>query len=96
MINIDKAFNTENRSVYEYFVQPGVGLYIPLYQREYSWDTSNIEQLLEDISKGIEDLSDNSTENQIRFLGTIIPLRNQIKITYNHKILKHFLQLLRK
>jgi len=79
MINIDKAFNTENRSVYEYFVQPGVGLYIPLYQREYSWDTSNIEQLLEDISKGIEDLSDNSTENQIRFLGTIITVTESDK-----------------
>ena len=79
MINIDKAFNTENRSVYEYFVQPGVGLYIPLYQREYSWDTSNIEQLLEDISKGIEDLSDSSTENQIRFLGTIITVTESDK-----------------
>jgi len=79
MINIDKAFNTENRSIYEYFVQPGVGFYIPLYQREYSWDTSNIEQLLEDISKGIEDLSDDSTENQIRFLGTIITVTESDK-----------------
>ena len=79
MINIDKAFNTENRSIYEYFVQPGVGFYIPLYQREYSWDSSNIEQLLEDISKGIEDLSDDSTENQIRFLGTIITVTESDK-----------------
>lgn len=79
MINIDKAFNTENRSIYEYFVQPGVGFYIPLYQREYSWDTSNIEQLLEDISKGIEDLSDDSSENQIRFLGTIITVTESDK-----------------
>ncbi|MFD2969964.1 DUF262 domain-containing HNH endonuclease family protein [Sphingobacterium bambusae] len=79
MINIDKAFNTENRSIYEYFVQPGVGFYIPLYQREYSWDTSNIEQLLEDIAKGIEDLSDDSTENQIRFLGTIITVTESDK-----------------
>lgn len=79
MINIDKAFNTENRSIYEYFVQPGVGFYIPLYQREYSWDASNIEQLLEDISKGIEDLSDESTENQIRFLGTIITVTESDK-----------------
>jgi len=79
MINIDKAFNTENRSIYEYFQQPGVGFYIPLYQREYSWDSSNIEQLLEDISKGIEELSDNSTDNQIRFLGTIITVTESDK-----------------
>lgn len=36
MININKAFNSENRSINEYFVQSGVGFYIPLYQREYS------------------------------------------------------------
>jgi hypothetical protein len=71
MINIDNAFNTENRSVFEYYQRPGVGFYIPLYQREYSWDTDNIEQLLEDISKGVENLIEND-ENEIRFLGTII------------------------
>lgn len=79
MINIDKAFNTENRSIYEYFQQPGVGFYIPLYQREYSWDASNIEQLLEDIAKGIEELTDESQDNQIRFLGTIITVTESDK-----------------
>lgn len=79
MINIDKAFNTENRSIYDYFVQPGVGFYIPLYQRDYSWDSNNIEQLLEDISKGIEDLSAGSMDNQIRFLGTIITVTESDK-----------------
>lgn len=72
MINIEKAFVTENRSVFDFFQQPGLGFYIPLYQREYSWDTDNIEQLLEDISKGIERLVDEKDENEVRFLGTII------------------------
>ncbi|WP_210462725.1 DUF262 domain-containing protein [Rufibacter roseolus] len=71
MINIEQAFNTENRSVFEYYQRPGVGFYIPLYQREYSWDNSNIEQLLEDISKGIENIIEDD-ETEIRFLGTII------------------------
>jgi hypothetical protein len=71
MINIDKAFSTENRSVFEYFQSPGVGFYIPLYQREYSWDNDNVEQLLEDITKGIESIIEDD-ENGIRFLGTII------------------------
>ena len=79
MINIDKAFNTENRSIYEYFVQPGLAFYIPLYQREYSWDKSNIHQLLEDISKGIEDLTLDKSDNQIRFLGTIITVTESDK-----------------
>lgn len=75
MIVIDTAFKTENLSVYEYFQKPGLGFYIPLYQREYSWDTDNIEQLLEDISKGIEHIvlnNSNKKESKIRFLGTII------------------------
>lgn len=71
MINIDQAFNTENTSVFRYFQRPGVGFYIPLYQREYSWDSDNIEQLLEDISKGIENIIEDE-EREIRFLGTII------------------------
>ncbi|PMD95682.1 hypothetical protein BWI97_13855 [Siphonobacter sp. BAB-5405] len=72
MINIEKAFVTENRSVFDFFQQPGLGFYIPLYQREYSWDSDNIAQLLEDISKGITRLVEEKDENEIRFLGTII------------------------
>ncbi len=72
MINIEKAFVTENRSVFDFFQQPGMGFYIPLYQREYSWDSDNIEQLLEDISKGIERLAEGIDDDEIRFLGTII------------------------
>lgn len=71
MIEVAKAFNTLNSSVYDYYQRQGVGFYIPLYQREYSWDNDNIEQLLEDISKGIENIKDDE-ENEIRFLGTII------------------------
>lgn len=71
MLTIDNAFNTENSSVFSYYQRPGVGFYIPLYQREYSWDQDNIEQLLEDISKGIEGLIENG-DDEIRFLGTII------------------------
>jgi Protein of unknown function DUF262/Protein of unknown function (DUF1524) len=72
MINIEKAFVTENRSVFDFFQQPGLGFYIPLYQREYSWGTDNIDQLLEDISKGIDRLVEDKDENEVRFLGTII------------------------
>ena len=71
MIEIEKAFNPETRSVQTFFQRPGVGFYIPLYQREYSWDSDNVEQLKDDIEKGIENLLEND-RNEIRFLGTII------------------------
>lgn len=75
VLNIENSFLTENRSVYNFLNQAGQGLYIPLYQREYSWDSDNIEQLLEDLSRGIYriasgDVTDDAKE--IRFLGTII------------------------
>ena len=85
VLNIEKSFLTENRSVLDFLNQSGQGLYIPLYQRDYSWDSDNIEQLLEDLTRGIQriasgEVGDDSKE--IRFLGTIItvvePTRNHI------------------
>lgn len=74
-LNIENSFLTENRSVLNFLNQSGQGLYIPLYQREYSWDSENIEQLLEDLSRGIFRIANGEVENdakEIRFLGTII------------------------
>ena len=75
VLNIENSFLTENLSVLNFLNKSGQGLYIPLYQREYSWDSDNIEQLLEDLSRGIfrianGEVSDDAKE--IRFLGTII------------------------
>ena len=82
MLEIEKAFNTTGQSIYDFYQKPGMGLYIPLYQREYSWDKDNISQLLEDISRGIERLVDTGDDSEIRFLGTIITVteKNHNKI----------------
>ena len=85
VLNIEKSFLTENRSVLDFMNQSGQGLYIPLYQRDYSWDSDNIEQLLEDLTRGIQRIASgevNDDNKEIRFLGTIItvvePNRNHI------------------
>ncbi len=80
MIKIDQAFNPEAKSVYDFFVNSGVGLYIPLYQRDYSWDIDNVNQLLDDISKGVENSLENDND-EIRFLGTIITVTERDKRT---------------
>lgn len=76
VLNVENSFLTENRSVYTFLNQPGQGLYIPLYQRDYSWDSDNIEQLLEDLARGIQRIAlgevRNNENKEIRFLGTII------------------------
>ena len=75
ILNIEKSFLTENRSVLDFLNQSGQGLYIPLYQRDYSWDSDNIEQLLEDLTRGIQRIASGEVcddSKEIRFLGTII------------------------
>lgn len=75
VLNIKESFITENKSIYDFLNQSERGLYIPLYQRQYSWSKDNIEQLLEDISRGIQRIasSDKTEETkEIRFLGTLI------------------------
>lgn len=75
ILNIENSFITENRSVLDFLNQSGQGLYIPLYQRDYSWDSDNIEQLIEDLTRGIQRLASgeiNDSSKEIRFLGTII------------------------
>lgn len=73
MLKIDSAFDPSTNSIHSFFQQPGIGYYIPLYQREYSWDSDNIEQLLLDLSKGIENCT--IDDDEIRFLGTIIAVQ---------------------
>ena len=70
MISIDSAFDPSTLNIHSFFQQPGIGYYIPLYQREYTWDSDNIEQLLLDLSRGIENCLED--DDEIRFLGTII------------------------
>lgn len=73
MIDISKAFATSSETVIGFFQEPGVGFYIPLYQRDYSWDRENIEQLMEDICQGVENLLEYTDD--IHFLGTILRVK---------------------
>ncbi|MFB6306362.1 MAG: DUF262 domain-containing protein [Flavobacteriales bacterium] len=73
MINVEGAFTPKTKSINDFYQEPGIGFYIPLYQREYSWDKENMNQLIEDISNGIENVT--TDEDEIRFLGTIITVK---------------------
>lgn len=69
-VDISNAFSTSSMTVADFFQRPGLAFYIPLYQREYSWDRDNIDQLMQDIVYGVDNLLSN--EGDIHFLGTII------------------------
>ena len=74
-LNIENSFLTENRSVLNFLNQSGQGLYIPLYQREYSWDSENIEQLLEEEQISLD--SGNLTRYVDKVEGYAIELENE-------------------
>jgi len=82
MIDISKAFTAAGLSAYQLLVAPGMGFYIPLYQREYSWEADNVQQLIDDLSNGVDALyTQEKDEEEIRFLGTIITIEaNKEKI----------------
>ena len=75
MLDISKAFTTQGEPICEFFQRPGVGFYIPLYQRDYTWNNENIDQLMEDICHGVEVLADD--DDAIRFLGTVILVKEK-------------------
>jgi Protein of unknown function DUF262/Protein of unknown function (DUF1524) len=70
-MDITRIFTNQSESVASFFRRPGMAYYIPLYQREYSWDTENIDQLMEDVYSGVHDVMDGATD-PIHFMGTLI------------------------
>jgi hypothetical protein len=70
-MDISRVFTNKSESVANFFQQPGIGYYIPMYQREYSWDSENIDQLIEDICSGVVDIVDGFND-PIHFMGTLI------------------------
>jgi hypothetical protein len=67
---MDQPFEQSAESLYSFFSQAGRGFYIPYYQRPYSWDYENAEQLISDIFRALERLP-KKPKNSI-FLGTVI------------------------
>jgi hypothetical protein len=70
-MDISRVFTNRSEGILNFFQQPGIGYYIPFYQREYSWDTENIDQLMEDICSGVRDIVDGASD-PIHFMGTLI------------------------
>lgn len=78
-MEIKDVFGAQPRSVWEYLCENGQGLYIPAYQRQYSWDKDKISRLFEDASHGFDLLV--SRDDAITFLGTIIAIHDTQLLT---------------
>jgi len=78
-MDMSRIFVTATESVQVFFRHQATAYYIPMYQREYSWDRENIYQLIDDICIGVNDLLNDSSEDAIHFMGNLILVQEQSK-----------------
>ena len=71
-IDLYRAYNSYGENVHDLFDKIEEGLFVPLYQREYTWEEENINQLFDDLLLGIRELSNENGDNAATFLGTVI------------------------
>lgn len=69
-IDLHKEYNSSGESVQDFFDSTEEGFFVPLYQREYTWEEDNINQLFDDLVLGARELSENGSATT--FLGTTI------------------------
>lgn len=67
-------FEANSRNVRELLSEPGLGLYIPPYQRPYGWDKDKVAKLLEDTLHGYSMLLESA--DSFTFLGTVITIHD--------------------
>lgn len=79
---MQKIFDAESESLYDFISKNGRGLYIPPYQRDYAWEKPNVERLIDDTIQGINGLL-TRPEESITFIGTIITMDDVKKSTIN-------------
>jgi hypothetical protein len=70
--NAEDLFKAESKSVYSLLNGIGEFFYIPAYQRQYTWQTSDVTRLVEGIASGLQDLL--SDQDAFTFLGTTITI----------------------
>ena len=69
-IDLHREYNSTGECVQDLFDSKEEGFYVPLYQREYTWEQDNINQLFDDLVLGVSQLRED--ENATTFLGTTI------------------------
>ena len=71
-LNLSRAYSSTADSILNLFDRTEEGLVIPGYQREYTWEEDNVNQLFDDLLQGVSELVDEQGDNAFSFLGTTI------------------------
>lgn len=76
-----EIFEAQSKSLRELLSDNGLGLYLPPYQRPYSWEKAKVEKLLDDTLHGLRNLGD--APDSFTFLGTVITIHDVNHVTVN-------------
>ena len=71
-MDLHSSYNSSGESVHDLFDSREEGFFVPVYQREYTWEEENINRLFEDLVLGIRELTNDDGEYTTTFLGTTI------------------------
>ena len=71
-IDLHRSYNSSGESILDLFGQLGEGFFVPIYQREYTWEEENITRLFEDLVLGVNELTNSIGDHTATFLGTAI------------------------
>ena len=80
-MNIKDYFTAESQSMMEFLTINGQGLYVPAYQRQFTWDESKLEKLVNDAVHGLKKLI--NQEDSVTFIGTVIAIHDTTNATVN-------------
>lgn len=72
--DVKDYFSATPQSMMEFLTNNGQGLYIPPYQRQFTWEDQKIEKLFDDSVHGYSKLIDQS--DSVTFIGTVITIIN--------------------
>ena len=69
---LDEAYDSRGESVASLFAGKEEGFFVPAYQRKYTWEKQNVEQLFDDLVHGIREIVSPVGSRAATFLGTAI------------------------
>jgi uncharacterized protein with ParB-like and HNH nuclease domain len=81
---IKDIFSADPYSIWQTMCDPGLGFYIPAYQRGYAWEKSKVRRLFEDTGHNLRQLLTN--EDATTFIGSIITIDDTTHTTIHPKV----------
>ena len=76
------SFSADPSTLRQLILQPGQGFYVPVYQRDFTWGSPEIDRLFEDLEHGITRAAEGQPPST--FLGSVITVSDRSSVDPQH------------